>query len=115
MKKILKEPWFSVRCIFKHPPRADMSRRHLYEERITIWRTDSFEQAIELAERDARKYARDLEYEYLGFAQAYHLSNKQLRVGSEVFSLMRESNLAKNKYLDKYFDTGTERQRNIED
>ena len=90
-----------------------MSKRHLCEERITVWRAGSFEQAIQLAEREADKYARDADCEYLGFAQVCHLSNKQLRAGSEVFSLMRESNLTQPKYLDKHFDTGSERQRNI--
>ena len=115
MNKTMKEPWFSVRCVFKHPQRAGMSKRHLYEERITVWRADSFEQAIERAERDAQKYARDAECKYLGFAQAYHLRVEQLRSGSEVFSLMRESNLTQAKYLDKHFDTGAERQRTVED
>jgi hypothetical protein len=92
-----------------------MSKRHLYEERITVWRTSSFEQAIERAEREAEEYARDTECEYLGFAQAYHLTAEQLRSGSEVFSLMRESNLTQTKYLDKHFDTGAERQDTIED
>lgn len=92
-----------------------MARRHLYEERITVWRTNSFEQAIERAEREADKYARDTECKYLGFAQAYHLPAERLRSGSEVFSLMRESNLAQPKYLDKHFDTGAERQISIED
>ena len=92
-----------------------MSKRHLYEERITVWRASSFEQAIERAEREARQYAQDTECQYLGFAQAYHLSGEQLRSGSEVFSLMRESNLTQAKYLDKHFDTGAERQNIIED
>lgn len=92
-----------------------MSERHLYEERITVWRTASFEQAIERAEREAQEYAQDRECKYLGFAQAYYLSVEQLRSGSEVFSLMRGSNLTQTKYLDKHFDTGAERQRNIKD
>jgi len=34
-----------------------MKKRHLYEERITIWKASDFDQAIELAEKEAEIYA----------------------------------------------------------
>jgi len=102
--------WFSVRCIFRSLPRSDMTKRHLYEERITLWRVASFDEAIALAEREAEEYARDTDMEYLGLAHGYHTFEKRLTSGSEVYSLMRESNYAPSKYLDRFFDTGDERQ-----
>ena len=109
MKKKETE-WYSVRCIFRSPPLGKMTKRNLYEERITVWRATSFDEAVALAERDAEKYARDTEMEYLGLAQGYHTFEKRLTSGSEVYSLMRESNYSPSKYLDHFFDTGHERQ-----
>lgn len=110
----MKEQWYSVRCIFKHLPRHDATKRNLYEERITIWKAKSFEEAVELAEIEAKDYA-DPDSEYLGLAQVFNLFDEVLENGTEVFSLMRESNYTPKKYLDIYFDNGSERQGNIEE
>lgn len=56
-EKTMKQQWYSVRCIFKHPSRHDMTKRGLYEERVTIWKANSFEEAIENAELEAKEYA----------------------------------------------------------
>ena len=109
------EPWYSVRCIFRHPTRENVQGMKLYEERITIWKTDSFEKAIELAEQEAEEYANDCHAEYVGLAQAYHLFEPRLKSGSEVFSLMREHKYTPKKYIDRYFDKGSERQETIEE
>ena len=99
--------WYGVRCIFK--------RRGLphYEERITVWRADSFEAAIERAEAEAIDYQEGSESDYLRIAQCYELV-KSVGDGSEVFSLIRDSALDPDEYISRFFDTGTERQRNVE-
>jgi hypothetical protein len=100
--------WFAVRCVLQDRP------RHAYEERITLWRTRSFKDAIAFAEADARGYARDLEDgTYVGLAQAYELFDEPGH-GAEVFSLIRVSALSPENYLSAFFDTGTERQRTTE-
>lgn len=111
--------WYSVRCVFemrKGPswtPRKDDLRE--YEERITIWRAESFEAAIARAEADAREYASNIEVEYVGLAQAYALDEDVHTVaeGTEVFSLIRTDNRAPAEYLDRYFDTGSEYQQTL--
>lgn len=96
--------WFGVRCILK-----DLDNE-LYEERITLWRTNNFVSAVALAEVEAREYAEAVGgLTYLDFAQAYHLADEPIH-GSEVFSLIRESSLDVKEYLDTFFDTGGERQ-----
>src|ERR1039457_2116208 len=110
----MEEQWYSARCILKNHRRHDMTKRNLYEERITIWKAKSFEEAVEKAEIEAREYA-DPDSEYLGLAQAFNLFDDNLENGTEVFSLMRESNYNPKKYLDIYFDNGSERQGNIEE
>lgn len=105
----MTEPWYSVRCIFKHRKKDGMTKINLYEERITLWKTSSFNKAIKLAEEEAEDYADDYDCEYLGYAQAYHIDGEDLENGTELFSLMREHNYPPDKYLDSYFDTGFEK------
>jgi len=100
--------WFGVRCIFhwSEPP--------TYEERITLWHADSLDDAIEQAEAEAYRYAEALHSEYLQLAQAYWIGPTQPAHGAEVFSLLRDSTLEPDDYVDAFYDTGQERQRATE-
>jgi len=100
--------WFSVRCIF----RCDDDSPNSYEERITVWRAASFEEAIGLAEAEASDYAELVGYRYLGLAQAYQMA-EELGHGAEVYSLMRDSDLPPDVYLSTFFDTGEEHQSSV--
>ena len=65
------------------------------------------------AEAEAQTYAAAIPEEpdrYLGLAQAFALFDAP-GDGAEVFSLLRESRLAAEDYLDAFFDTGSERLR----
>lgn len=84
----------------------------MYEERITLWEASDEDQAIEYAEKEAKDYAEDTDSEYLGFAQCYHTYEEKIGNGSEIFSLIRESKLKDEEYLNTFFDTGFERQHN---
>ncbi len=112
----ISEPakWFGVRCIFSHDPdnsEDDGDPAFFYEERITLWAASDEQAAIALAETEAEEHATTLESaRYVGLAQCYWLADEPGH-GAEVFSLIRESELAPNDYLDKFFDTGTELQR----
>ncbi len=97
--------WFGVRCVFR------WSQPLTYEERITLWEADSLDDAIAFAEMDAQAYAERLNSEYLQMAQAYGIGQKRPVAGSEVFSLMRDSDLDPDAYLDTFYDTGQERQQ----
>ena len=99
---------YSVRCIFRWRPRQDQKAKHLYEERITLWQAKSIDHAIELAEQEAEAYASE-DMEFLGYSQAYALFAPVTANGIEVFSLLRESDLDPDNYIDTYFDTGRER------
>jgi hypothetical protein len=100
--------WYSVRCVVEHGAGT-------YEERITLWQAATFDEAIELAEADAEAYAATLgEAEYAGLAQVFALPESP-RHGAEVYSLIRESELGTNDYLDAFFDTGRERQGDVDD
>ncbi|NNN21696.1 MAG: hypothetical protein HKL80_06825 [Acidimicrobiales bacterium] len=99
--------WYSVRCIFY------WIEEDLYEERITLWKATSFDEAIELAEKEANEYSEGWAL-YLLMAQCYHLFAKDIESGAEIFSLCRSSDLEYGEYLDQFFDTGEERQVTIE-
>jgi hypothetical protein len=97
--------WYGVRCILKR--RNDSA----YEERITVWRADSFKGAIELAEAEAKAYAVPVNFEFLGLAPAFDTRAMRISNGSEVFSLIRTSSLEPHEYLNRFFDTGSEHQK----
>jgi hypothetical protein len=104
-----EEPWYAVRCVFRFDFAADAGES-TYEERITLWSAPSFDVAIARAEQEATDYVSDGEGEYVGLAQAFHLSTAGVGDGAEVFSLMRDSRLMPDEYLTRFFDTGRERQ-----
>jgi hypothetical protein len=104
--------WYAVRCVFRcgWPPKF---AGRAFEERITLWRADPFDHAIERAEAEAREYASSISDSpdtYLSFAQAYRLSDAP-GDGAEVFSLVRVSKRKPEAYIDRFFDTGKERQQ----
>jgi hypothetical protein len=80
---------------------------------VTLWRASSLDEAIAHAEQEADEYAEELDARYVGLAQAFHLpvEDRPLDDGDEVFSLIRESELAPDDYISRFFDTGKERQK----
>jgi hypothetical protein len=96
--------WYAVRCVFRVLPPVER-----YVERIALWRADSLESAIALAEPDAEARAGREGLEYLGFADAfwtYQLHHERPEHGDEVFSLMRDSLLAPDEYVASFFTAG---------
>lgn len=96
--------WFSARGVFHH------QGPDTYEERVTLWLAADTAEAVAAAEREAAQYCEDLsDVVYLDLVQVYDIGDEPGN-GSEVFSLMRDSELPPKAYLDRYFDTGAERQ-----
>ena len=93
----------------------DQQKAHLYEERVTLWSADTFESAIELAEQEANDYAAEAG-ERLDLLQAFHLFDEVYLPlqGLEVFSLLRESDLSADAYIDAFFATGEEHERTVD-
>ena len=107
--------WFAVRCLFEKGWLPGDEEESVYEERITLWRAASVEEAVARAEAEAQTYAAAIPEEpdrYLGLAQAFALGDGP-RDGVEVFSLLRASRLPAEEYLDAFFDTGSERLRTL--
>jgi hypothetical protein len=109
----MNEQWYCIRCIFDLGPSADAHGFTSYEERLVLIQAQSFEQAIRKAEKDAKEYAGQ-RHTYTGCAQAYKLFAEHIEngfgSGTEVFSLIRDSELSREDYIDAFFDTGHEKQ-----
>lgn len=107
-----KTQWYAVRCVIRRCRLAKIAGRP-YEERITLWLAGSFDEAIERAEVEAQEYASGIPgrgNRHLGLAQAYRLAATPVD-GAELFSLIRVSKRKPTAYLNRFFDTGTERQQ----
>jgi hypothetical protein len=106
------EDWYAARCAFRHDGlRPSGRRKFVYEERTILVKAASASQAIQKAEVEARRYARRLDAFYLGFVETYHLFDRRIASGVEVFSLMRSSNLSSRQFVTRYLDDGTEHRR----
>lgn len=102
----ISEPWYGVRLIYRLTGRTQPA----YEERIIIVRAESAENAIAQAELHSKEYESDTTT-YIGYAMAFHIFDEcgaALSAGTEVFSLIRYSDLSPDDYLNRYHDTGNE-------
>ncbi|MCF7830821.1 DUF4288 domain-containing protein [Candidatus Gracilibacteria bacterium] len=112
MNKYIKQEWYSVKCIFGiYGKKTD--KIWGYEERIILVRAKSFKEAVELAEKEARKYCEDYEsndkyFEYENFISVFHLFDGKICNFAEIYSLIRSSDLERDEFLDKYYDDGSE-------
>ncbi|MBU2696045.1 hypothetical protein [Pimelobacter sp. 30-1] len=101
--------WYGVRTVCRFAGSGDVPPH--YEERVVIFEADDFAGAIAQAEAEAAEYAAIFDdCEALGLVQSYEMADP-IGAGAEVYSLMRTSDLEPDDYLDRFFDTGEERQR----
>jgi hypothetical protein len=108
---MIDEPWYGAKCIFLHTG-IESCPGQVYEERVVLVRAGSFDEAISRAEAMAEEYAKDNGgCSYTGFIDVFHVYDEDIGDGAEVYSLMRESDLSKDEYLNRFYDTGTERTR----
>jgi hypothetical protein len=105
--------WFSVRTVVHRRSEG------VFEERITLWRRVDADEAAEAALAESAEYAAVSGAVDCGLAQVYEpygdaVAGLQAAAeGCEIFSLVRQSDLAPGAYLDAFFDTGDEQQQVI--
>jgi hypothetical protein len=103
------EPWFGAKCIFLHTEIRSCPGQ-VYEERVLLVRAGSFNEAVSRAEVMAEEYAKDVDgCSYTGFVDVFHIYDENIGDGAEVYSQMRMSDLGKDEYLNRFYDTGAER------
>jgi hypothetical protein len=110
-----EQPWFAVKCLFSHPSRADDSERFLYEERITLWRARTFEEAFALAEAEAAEYARCSTCTFVRATDSFHLFVGSPSHGSEIWSLMRGSGMEPELYAETFCATPRDHSRFLDE
>ncbi|MFC9971292.1 hypothetical protein ACFVH6_10405 [Spirillospora sp. NPDC127200] len=99
--------WYGVRCVIFWPQEGE----RLYEESVTVWHAASYKA---IAKAEALDYAAVCDGRYLGLAQAYFIGDgASITDGTEVFSLVRASDLDPDDYVTRYFARGHERQRSL--
>ncbi len=113
-KYLMLEPWYGVRTLYLHPF-SDENGLPIYEERIVIFHALDENEAIALAEAEAEQYAAANDCTVLEYIMCFHLTAAELVNAVEVFSLMRGSALEAREYIDRHFDTSSERARNVEE
>ena len=103
--------WYGARSVYELVGRDSQENgTKLFEERIVLVKASSMEEAMEEAEKEATAYAsEDSGFIYLGYINVYKLADTRVKNKTEVYSLMRESALAPQEYIDRFFDTGLER------
>ncbi|HEV2706784.1 MAG TPA: DUF4288 domain-containing protein [Pyrinomonadaceae bacterium] len=103
------QPWYGAKCIFLHTD-IESCPGQVYEERVILVKAESLDAAISRAERMAEEYAEQLSgCLYIGFVDVFHIYDEHIGEGTEVYSLMRASNLNRDDYLNRFYETGTER------
>lgn len=105
--------WYGARSVYEVVGRgSEENGTRLFEERIVLVKANSFDGAIAEAEQEALAYAHKASgFVYLGYVNVYKLVGEEVSNKTEVYSLMRESALPPQEYIDKFFDTGLERTR----
>lgn len=106
---MMEKQWYSARTVYEVFVSSEKKGYHLYEDRIIVLQALSIDHAIEEAEKEAKIYAQKAGCKYLDFVSVFHLFESDIKDKTEVYSLMRDSKLSGDKYLDKFFDTGKER------
>ena len=102
--------WFAAKCIFRHKKLSKDNVGYIYEERITLIESETNEWAIVKAENEASKYAAsEQDCEYINYIDCFELSSDSIGDKSEIYSLMRSSNLELDEYISKYYQDGTEK------
>jgi hypothetical protein len=88
---------------------SEDASNHVYEERIVIFLAHSFEEAIDLAERDASDYSLKNNAKYSGYCNAYKLDTRNFEPGTEVYSVMREVPMLPDDFVTHYYDDGSDK------
>jgi len=104
-----EEPWYGAKLVFQmfHDVQNDSYK---YEERVVLVHAPTEHEAMQKAETFAKAYETD-RITYVGFVQLFHIFDDVIGDGTEVFSLIRDSQLTVDEYLDHFYDTGGERER----
>jgi hypothetical protein len=104
-----RQDWYGVKCLVEHKGLSNDPKTRVYEERILVLRAPNFDEAILRAEREATQYAGQNNGLYIGYCNAYKIDSKTITEGTEVYSVMREVDLAPDQFIAHYYDDGSDK------
>jgi hypothetical protein len=98
--------WYSVKGLFRWYMKNDGSTNQI-EERVVLFKAESFDQALDLAEAEAVKYCQDdasanFGVEPIGWWHAYWIGELPTH-GVEVFSRRSNTNLNGEAFVKRYY------------
>ena len=100
------QDWFGVRCWFLFDAGSVVEERgQHYEERVTLWRASSPDDARERAIAEGDQYASESGATRLDYVDTYRMYDGPGE-GAEVWSVMRDSWLAPDEYLARFATEG---------
>ena len=100
--------WFTAKGIFLHEPKL-LNTKQWYEERIILIKAKSEKEALKLAEKEAKNYAKDLEStKLIEITDVFALYEEEISDKCEVFSSKTISNLKPQDYLKAFYPNTTE-------
>lgn len=80
-----------------------------YEERTVVFRATNTENALNIAEKEAIEYAKNIgDIKFMGYSETFKLTDNELDSGTEVYSCMRYSDLDASSYVKRFMKTGNE-------
>ena len=108
-----KYEWFGAKTLYSHVGLAGpKSKKKVYEERVVVFRARDEDEAMALAEEEARKYVANLKNtRYMGYVMLYITMENVIRSGTEVYSLMRQTDLKPRAFMGRYHDAKSARAR----
>jgi hypothetical protein len=100
------QKWFAVQCLFLIEAGAVVAERgQAYEERITLWQAVDADEAIAKASRAADNYAAEGGFQRVDYVTSYEMFDVPDE-GSEVWSLVRDSWLPPEEYVERFVIEG---------
>jgi hypothetical protein len=102
----MQKKWFAVQCFFLIEAGSVVAERgQAYEERITLWQAVDADEAIGKASRAADDYAAEGGFQRVDYVTSYEMFEPPGE-GSEVWSLMRDSWLPPEEYVERFVIEG---------
>lgn len=96
------EPWYAVRMVIALGIRSARGRLPCFEERIAVVRADSFRDAYARGRAATLAYADSVGGVLCDYCEVFHIVDKDICDGTEVFSSIRPSRLSAPAYILRY-------------
>ncbi|OZG71129.1 hypothetical protein BTA51_22385 [Hahella sp. CCB-MM4] len=97
--------WYGVRSLFHFG--INSKGINVFEERVVVFRANSFEEAHRKAELEAEAYAKDGEFELHQEQLAYKQDGEPLVDGYEVWSELYEADMSLNDFYRERYEKFT--------